>query len=504
MRKKDISFEKFAFAGGLYNYLGTFFSSVLSFFILRLLVQHLAVENYGLYSLVVATFIFLSLVLNWGVPYVVTRFFSEYVEKKQWGSARRLLSRSYFLILLSFIPFWIGTRPLARILSEWLRNPEISGYVSFILILSFLRSGIQISENALNAFLVRKYVVGWGTGLLALRLLLFYAVFRYSGSFVSLLVAWSATELALLAAYLIKLRLLLLRKGEPQEESATFEKGIFRFGLSAYANNFLYFLLDTRIDLYMISHFLNRAVVGWYAFATQLTNLLYSFSPATVLKSVITPLFVRQYAKTGSLEEQKFLFRMNCKFQAFILFPVFAISAVLMPSLIPVLFHRDYLTSLPPFWILSGLGLIEVVGGPLTTFIWVLKRPDIFIKASGVASLFWIVASYILTQKWGMVGTAFASGLSLVLTFIFQHVLLQRTVRLETPWKSLGKVALHACFAGTVVFSLRNVAASLVSILTLGSTGILIFLLCSFWKKIFDDEERNLLQHAFPIRFWVF
>ena len=501
---KQVSLSKFAFEGSLMNYLGSFLSSLLSFLILRLLIHELSVETFGLYSLVVATFIFFALALNWGIPYLITRFVSEYVERNQWGKIKTLLLHSYGILLLGFVPLAAAGYPLFARLDGWLHRPDLLSYVPFIFLLSLLRVNLQVSENVLNAFLLRNYVVGCGTVLLSLRLFLFYEILHRSKSLFLLLAVWSATEAVLLAAYLIRICFLLAGKKDPPASSAQLEKGLFAFGLSGYLNNFLYFLLDTRIDLYVIGHFLSQAMVGWYAFASQMTNILYSFSPATVLKSVITPLFARQYARTNSLEEQKFLFRINCKFQAFVLFPVFAISAVLMPSVITLVFRRDYLVSLSPFWILSGLGLVEVVGGPLATFIWIIKRPDIFLKASGVASVFWIVASWVLTQRWGMVGAAIASGSSLILTFLLQCLLLRRVIRVEIPWESLATIGLHASLAGTSVFILKRTVSSLGLVLFWGILGLGIFLCFSFWKKAFDHDERDLLKHAFPIGIWVF
>ena len=502
MKDKAPSFSKLAFTGGVTSYLGTFLTALFSFFILQVLVHRLPVEMFGLYSLVVATFIFFSLALNWGIPYVVIRFLSEYIETGQWGKVKKLILRGYLLLLPGFVLLMLASGPVYRLLAHWLRSPDLLHYALFILLLSFLRVNVQVSEGALNAFLLRSYVVGWATVMLGVRLFLFCLALRRSADLAFLLSIWCITEFVLLVAYVSRLSFLLI--GRRSQGPVSLDRGIFAFGLSGYLNNFLYFFLDTRIDLYVVGHFLSRAMVGWYAFATQLTNILYTFSPSSVLKSVIAPLFTRQYVRTKSLEEQKFLFQMNCKFQAFILFPVFAVSVVLMPSIVSLFFHRDYLASLPAFWVLSGLGLIEVVGGPLSTLIWILKKPDIFIKASGITSAFWIGASWVLTKKWGILGTAAASGCSFILTFIFQRLLLEREVNVKIPWCSLATIALHAALAGFSIFALRNAASSPGRLVVLGITGVGIFLFFSYRKKVFNDEERSLLRRVFPIGAWIF
>ncbi len=499
------TFPQFALKGAIYNYVGTFFSSLLSLLILVLLVRHLSVQDFGLYSLVVTTLIFFALALSWGMPYVVTRFVSEYVEKQEWGRSRWLLKRCYAILFLSFVLLIPVIHPLSRILAQWVRNDELMRFVPFLLIFCFLRVSILLVENTLNAFLLRKYVVTGTVTALTLKLLLFAWLLSRSAALEKLFTAWIVTETLLLVVYLVRVLPLLFGKRETKGEEAKGGKGeIFRFGAALHIDNFLHFLLDTRVDLYMVSHFLSATATGWYAFAAQLANALVTFSPALVLKSVITPLFLRQYAKTKDLDEQKFLYRINCKIQAFILFPFIMISAVLMPAVIKRFFKADYLAALPAFWTLAFFGLIKAVAAPLATFIWTLKKPIIIVKGSLPAVTFWLISAWFLTKKWGMIGTAIASGVSPVLAFFLHYMMTKQIVSLETPWLSLVQIALHASLAGGVVFLLSGTATSLTMIVALAFLGGAVFLCLSYFRKVFDAEERKLLQRAFPVNPGVF
>ena len=93
------SYHKRAFSGMAYNYLGKLVSAVLSFFTFTYIVKAVSVEEYGFYSSIINIIFFITLILDFGIPEIVLRYFPEYMEKKDPYIMKEILSRCLKLIL---------------------------------------------------------------------------------------------------------------------------------------------------------------------------------------------------------------------------------------------------------------------------------------------------------------------------------------------------------------------------------------------------------------------
>ena len=140
-----------------YNYLGKLVSAVLSFFTFTYIVKAVSVEEYGFYSSIINIIFFITLILDFGIPEIVLRYFPEYMEKKDPYIMKEILSRCLKLIFRGSAILVIAALIL---LFSFHNNAAVNSFLRFtpfLVILGSLKVLSLVFSNILNAFLYQGY-----------------------------------------------------------------------------------------------------------------------------------------------------------------------------------------------------------------------------------------------------------------------------------------------------------------------------------------------------------
>ena len=93
-----MSLAKRGFSAAVYSFIAQIATKVLNFLSAFFVISLLTVEEYGIFSLFQAVFVFF-LSLSFGVPKIINRYYPEYEEKEDWYIIKRILKFPKYLPL---------------------------------------------------------------------------------------------------------------------------------------------------------------------------------------------------------------------------------------------------------------------------------------------------------------------------------------------------------------------------------------------------------------------
>lgn len=180
------------------------------------------------------------------------------------------------------------------------------------------------------------------------------------------------------------------------------------------------YYVATRMDLFVVSHFLTRPETGFYGLAQKVL-----FSILTTVNS-ITQVMSPQFA---GVTEKKKVGELMKKFALYCLIPIIIlVASIITPDKIYFLvFSAQY--SLTPFVtkLLSGTHIFAILAQiPLLFFLYSIRKPHYVLFINALLLIGISVGSYILTPMFRLAGPPIALGISYVLVAIIAFVIFRK------------------------------------------------------------------------------
>ena len=197
----------------------------------------------------------------------------------------------------------------------------------------------------------------------------------------------------------------LLKGGKPQWDKATLKKQL-SYGLSSYMYNAAH-ILNFRLDMFFVAHFLKAEHVGWYSLATTITEG-FLYLPKALSNVVLTETATQ--LKNGIKPNHPLIYKTS----VLIIGTAIMITAILTPFVLPIVFSDSFIPAIAPL---------------------LLLLPGTFAMALG------IIAAYHLFG----IGKAFQPSLAALITTVITVVL----DLLLIPWLGIPGAALASTFAYT-------------------------------------------------------
>ncbi len=302
--------------------------------------------------------------------------------------------------------------------------------------------------------------------------------------------AWFAMAGSSLAGITVLAVPFLARSAENDEvgTDALPLRRILVFGMFAWATNFFLYVLGDNMDVLLLGWLVpDRAAIGQYAVGAKIV-----FSLTTLLLGWVTLVSVASLseawqrggvARLASIVEAQWKLGVLCLVAPLLLLLRFA------REIVNIFYSPAYAPSVPVIQILCGLMICGVVcgfsiqGGILYT----LDHERIACAAVGLVAVFNIVGEIFLVHRMGMMGAAWATGISYVLAAIVCTVAGAFFVPFHLPRKFIGRVALAAGIG--VGSTLWLQPASVVSLLAACALCGGVFLGCLAVLKPLSGED---------------
>lgn len=456
------------------NYSGLVISQIcaacFSFASVWLITHYLSPEGYGAVVAVIAASQIGQVFVNWTCVALARYGVEEFVEsgklsKSFWARTLIFLPNTIVFLALSFL--WL---PL---LSDWLKlAPETNLYV----VVHFLVLAVWLHvQHALQGAKLPR-IQG---GLIALEkvlvfLLLLLLVANGSLTYLWVISAYIAAPLLMILIGLFQLRKLLSWR---IEFNSVWLKKIWEFSLPLVPFSLIGFFSTGYLDAVFIVQYLSKTELGLYSIAYQINGALMQFP--LLAGSLLMPLFV-----TLRKDEQETVIKKYIADVLPLLTLGWGLACVFVAScgvfLIPMILGNEVATSSNILWVLvissalsfpSFVGYIPYINKISATYV----GPPMAIGAA-VTNL---AANYFLIPKYGLVGCAWATVLSILvsLLIIFSLTHLRHSLVHHWMWQALLPTAITCTY-----YSLsKNLAISF--LLGILMTLFLAVIYRNYWRN---------------------
>ena len=490
----------------IYTILGQSIDRIGVVFITWLLVRELALEEYGIYSLLLGMTAYLSTITSFGLIPAFRRYLPEFIRKNQ---IAEFLWTVRFVQLFRAVAAIIVISVILFFFDEFGAAFQISGYLKFFIIFAigiFFFLQTELLRSIMEAMFLHKYITYSHFIYVLFRLVVLYIIFHYQYGLMYVLLTDLAAYVILFAiasCFYIRNNPKKRWSGHSKREfsKSGLMKRLFRYSGFSFFNEIGKNFIDISTDFFVISHFLGPGPLGYYAFAARIGSIIANMLPSRILRGVILPAYFSHYSGSGSKAELDRMFKFITKLNAFICFPIFAIVGVLGENVIRYIFDPKYVTALPVMLILfvHFLTLVFPFAMPLEA----LEKPEV-ILISKFSSIYNLIMDIILIQFWGIIGVAIATSSSIILKKFFEYHMAKKHAEIRLPWRSLAKIFANCGIVSAIGLWSNLYIDGVPSLLSTGFLLGILYLLFSFLNKPFLAEERVIINKMIGRNYFVF
>jgi len=259
------------------------------------------------------------------------------------------------------------------------------------------------------------------------------------------------------------------------EEKLT--KEIFRYGIFITGSGIVIFL-TTELDNALVGKVLGMEALGYYVLAYTLANL-----PATQITHVVSRVMFPAYSQVqNDLEKLKTLYLKTLKLVATFAVPAAAGLFVLAPEIIKVVYGERWAPAIPALRVLCIFGMIRAIGATNGPLFNAIGKPNIIFYTTSLKLASILLIIYPLTKLYGIIGTALAVTIPMVVLTLVNWSILSYQIRLKKILllKAITPSAICSFIMATLVYLINNyiqyfLTISLCSIINLVLIGIFIY-----------------------------
>lgn len=477
--------NKFAAKEGGFAWLFSLLGAVVRYGNNIILTRMLGATNFGLYALANTVVTVASIATSFGLPSAMVHFVAKEKEREDYSSLVWFIKKGIKITLIVSVSSTVLFLLLAPLISNniYKKDGLIIPLFGLGLSIPFL-SLYNVKSSILQGFMrIRKrvFIEKIAHPLIFSILLLVGAFFLRRMEFVLLCYLLSAAIVFFIAYLWIKKEIKKIPPAEQLKEKKY--KELFSFSFPILFLNFLsFFILQS--DILIMGFFREPKEVGIYAIASRLA--LGVGMPADSLGASLAP----QYsALTGKNDFNGLsnLYKTSTRW-IFITSAVVSIVLIFGSKLILSLFGKDFKNGVIALCILTSGQLFSAAFGTNGTLITQTGHPKINLFNAIFIGIFNVVVLLFMVPKYGAIGAASASAVSLIILNIIRSLEIDIILKIS-PWnKSIIKplFALIVSFAlGYFLFNFSSIA-SLVASLAMFALLLLVM--------GFEREDKEMFQ----------
>jgi O-antigen/teichoic acid export membrane protein len=289
--------------------------------------------------------------------------------------------------------------------------------------------------------------------------LLFSSIFYFCFKKINIIIIsyiWSATFVFLfILFFIISLKKYKFIRNISIKYEKKLIKELFSYGLIVVIGSSATILLN-RIDVQMITYFLNLKDVAYYQIALSIGSILtILFSPVSIILQTLSSKLILENKK----EELNKLLSYIYLFILFISLPIFLILILYNKLIINLLFSSNYFYSSKLSIIILFFYYINIYLFINYSIIFGLKKLKEKNKMLIVAGIFNIILNYILIKYFDIYGAGIATLIVTSYLFIYSLIIMfKENVKINLNLRTLFKILiLNLIFLGTI-FILKKIA----------------------------------------------
>lgn len=513
--QESLSSSKVVVRSGFFNLLGYGVSVLYMLFLVPVVVGYVGIEQYGLWSLVIAFTGYIGLVdLGMGTSFVP--FIARYVSLKSYDDVNKVIQHGLlYYVCLSLVLLAIGY-VVSPLLFSLVRIPH-----------AYIESTRTLFLIALVGFSFSTIAGVFGSVLTALQrmetyniLLIAYLVEKFVAITIALMLGYGlpglmVSDLALTILGLVPL-ILMTKKYFPylafrwMGYDWALMKKLFRFGTQLQISRIAE-MIQSHFDKFILSRLFGLSAVSMYDFGSRPSSRLRGL-PLTAVSSLI-PAISALDAVENRNRIQAALVR-STRYLAIVTVPMFAFFICFAGEIIYVWIGSGFGQAAMTLRLLSVAHLVAVVTGAMALVSQGMGEPEVQMRTTLIQAALNIVLSLTLATMFGFYGAVVGTTVSIVigglLLFrwygkkLIDHPLSMFVRVMVKPLVSVLPSVVVGLVVSQVVQQLLgfhtraaiSVLLAAVAMVFLGLYGGMIV-----WSKTLSSDDRGFVEGAIPARF---
>jgi O-antigen/teichoic acid export membrane protein len=455
-------------------------------------------ELYGLYSLTLMIFGWLTALASLGLVDGLVRYTSLYRGQKQENKINFIFKTSLIIsifssILAAFLLFF-----LAEFISiSIFHNAELIIFLKFFAILipfaiiSRLYLSIIRAYEKISVYSFLNNIVYTGTILISILLFIFLGIEKN----LSIIFSYFLGPISvLIIAYLFfrfKLSKLLFKKELDDKEKAK-----TRYALLSYSWPLMFLGIFTTIfywvDSFTIGYFQGVTEVGFYNAAIPIVALL-GILPDLFMQ-LFLPLITKEYSKNNSevitqLSKQvsKWIFLLNI--------PVFLLIFIFPGAIINILFGEQYLVAETALRILSVGGIISSVIGLSCTLISAIGRSKLVLGNIILVTIINLLLNFLLVPEYGINGAAIATTISWIIFSLIYLIEVKFLFKFFPVKRKIIRIFLISLIPAIILVYLKSFfIINFFTLVLLGGSFFLLYIFLIFLTGCLDKNDVMIVE----------
>jgi len=247
-----------------------------------------------------------------------------------------------------------------------------------------------------------------------------------------------------------------------------------------------------RVDVLMLGYFHAPGQVALYRLAAQLALII--VFPLAIFNKRFTAA-IAEYHHNNKLEKLDFLFKTITRWIFMVSFPIFLIIVLLRKDLI-LIFGRQYMAAWKVLIVASLAQLISALVGSAGYMLSMTANQKILLAITVATKLLNVVLNLLLIPRFGGLGAASATTISIALWNIFCLLFVWRKVKVHPFSFKIYKPLLNGIVSFMLAQSILNAFHFLGTIARISLGGLIFcgfYLLIGFLLK-YEEEEIYILN----------
>jgi O-antigen/teichoic acid export membrane protein len=487
--------------------LGTIVSNIISLSITVFLIRKLPVNDFGIYSLFFGSLsVFAMFSIN-GILVSLTRFSPELIQKNYFAFHKSIIVRLFIISL--FVTFVIVLLIFfyKETIGNLLNIPNFSIYYSIFIINIFLYLEYTVSQNILIPLFEQKFLSIINVIGIIVRGILYWILFSRisinSIFFIEAIGMGVSTIPSLIYAY-SKLSKLADNSPivTPANEKKEYKRRIYRFALLSTASEMGEGGFSQISDYYFISAYLGPFAMGLYAFPYKVISSIFNWIPIGRINELMRPYFINKYYEKR--EDNFYLNEVfNLLVKVFILLYGIIIAGILSyQKIINIyVFKSKYIDTQLLLTVILSFVLIRAFTFSIYMIIELKEKIQHSLYAQSFA-IFNVFAVLIVLRYtgWGLIGVAFATGISGFLRNMYMYLVMKRNTKVKLSLKNLINSLSIVFMVGLIMYVSSLIPYLPIQIILPVMVGVLIFPAIYKIIRPFSVNEEIILSNLI-IRF---
>lgn len=401
-----------------------------------------------------------------------------------------------------------------NIIQNWIFNKYLAGIIFGSLILLFLLNNeIILGENyklsIILIFIIRSlyfYYLSYLSGFQNFKLLSFVVFLSNTLQLFFLIVLinkfgingaiYSYVFGAIVPAFLI---LKINKKYLVQTSNIDYliKKRIWKYSREIWFTLLVSALIWSKFEIYFIEKYAGLEAVAFYSVALTF-SIIISQIP-NLISAPLLPYFSEQHA-LEKLDGIDRIYKILTIFLSFVIFPLSFFLAAILPTLIPLIYGSEYISSIVPAQILvifAALGFATVGAAAVMAM-----EKTKFMAFSGVfGGALLIILCIFLVPLYAGVGAAIARSITQSIMIILGLYYVGMSLKLSVPYRGILKIFLSAAIGALASYFIIFIIGGLWMVPIALLLGVTIYLFLIKFTKPFNligFEYIHLIVEKYP------